>query len=75
VTPELIAALVLFLNGVTAYFAILAKDATSKNRRSIQRVSAQIEDKSLFICSKCGAAESPSGFLRIEHPKNVKEED
>ncbi len=65
-TPELITALILFLNATTALFAILAKNATQRNRRTIQKVAAQIQEKNLFICSKCRAAESPSGFLRVE---------
>lgn len=67
--PQLLGALVIFLNVVTAYLVMLTKDATAKNRKSLQKVTAQIEDvktKQLFVCSKCGAAESLSGFLRIE---------
>ena len=67
--PELLGALVVFLNVLTAYLVILTKDATTKNRKSIQKVNARIEEansKQLFVCSKCGAAESSSGLLRVE---------
>jgi len=69
--PQLLGALVLLANGVTAYLVVLTKDATNKNGRNIKKVNAQIQEanqKQLFVCSKCGAAESASGLLRVETP-------
>jgi len=67
--PQLWGALVLLANGVTAYLVVLTKEATTKNGKNIKKVNAQIQevqDKQLFVCSRCGAAESPSGLLRVE---------